>query len=175
MIRCQRCGAELRDGARFCDNCGFPRGEGMASFGPGGVVVGGNVQGPIVTGDGNVVAGRDMRVGTPGVFLGTSAEDLRRGLRELRESVDRVIAQGQIPNAGDAKDVQDALRRAEGALSGETPQGKRALDKLKKASDILTRTAEAVKAAGKVGLEVTALAPIAAALWRMAVKLFGGG
>ena len=60
-------------------------------------------------------------------------------------------------------------------LRAPEPKGNRVVRKLAEAAEILTRSAEAVQSLGRVGVQVIRLAPIAATLWQIAHRLWGGG
>jgi phage shock protein A len=72
------------------------------------------------------------------------------------------------------EDAQESLERAETELVQATPQGSRVMRRLKEAAEILTESARTAEAAGKLGKTVAPLVPAAAALYQIAVKLFGG-
>jgi hypothetical protein len=101
-------------------------------------------------------------------------DELRREIAALREQVEKVVADGEIAEAADAQDAQEALAKAEEELAASQPQGGRVVRKLAEVSEILTRSAEAAQAAGKFGWQVVKLAPLAAALWQIAARLWGG-
>jgi len=119
---------------------------------------------------GNVVSGLQFIAGT----APNSTGELRREIAALREQVQQAIAVGEIPKPGDAQDVQEALQTAEDELQKPQPDGERVVRKLEVVNTILTRCAEVVESAGKVGQQVLTLAPIAAALWALAQKILGG-
>ena len=119
---------------------------------------------------GSVVSGLQFLAGAPPA----GQDDLRREIAALREQVQQAIAAGEMGKAGDAEDVQDALKGAEAELAKPQPDGERVVRKLETAAKILTGTADLAQAAGKVGLHVLRLAPLAAALWKLAEKILGG-
>jgi hypothetical protein len=129
---------------------------------------GGITAGQIEAGD--VVSGLQFIAGGPPA----APDDLRREIADLRQRVQQAIAAGEFAEAGEAEDAQDALEKAEAELAEPEPDGERVVRKLETATKILTRTAEAAQAAGKLGLHVIRLAPLAAALWRLAEKILGG-
>ena len=118
----------------------------------------------------NVVAGlqyiADPAQATP--------HELRQEIAALQQQLAAAVAAGDFPHAADAEDVQAELAAAEKELTAPQPQGSRVVRKLKAATDILTESAGAAQAAGKVGVALIKLAPVAAALYQIAAKLFGG-
>ena len=103
-----------------------------------------------------------------------SVEDLRRELVALRTQLDQAISLQEIPNAADADDAKESLATAEAELNKPQPHPNRVLRKLDEFSQIVTRSAESAEAAGKLGAMIIKLAPIAATLWQVAQRLFGG-
>ncbi len=118
----------------------------------------------------NVVAGlqyiKDPNQATPA--------QLRQELASLQKQLAEAIAAGEMENAGDAADVQSALAVAETELAQPEPQGTRVVRHLKTATEILTTSAGAAQAAGKAGIALIKLAPVMAALYQIATRLFGG-
>ena len=100
--------------------------------------------------------------------------ELRSEIAALQQQVQEAIAAGEISEAADAEDVRDALAKAEAELATPQPQGARVVRKLAEATDILTRSAEVAQAAGNFGLQIIKLSPIAATLWQIAQRLWGG-
>jgi len=100
--------------------------------------------------------------------------ELRQEVANLREQLAAAVAAGQVEKTADIADAQEALDKAEGELAQPEPQGSRVVRKLKEATEILTASAGAVGAAGKVGLEVAKLAPVAAVLYQISTQIFGG-
>jgi hypothetical protein len=90
----------------------------------------------------------------------------------LKQQLAEAIAAGEIDKAGDAEDVQADLIEVETELAKTEPQGNRVLRKLKSVTDILTESATVAQKAGKVGLAIIKLAPVAATLYQIAVNLF---
>jgi len=119
---------------------------------------------------GNVVDGLQFLTGA----APAAQDDLRREIAALREQVQQAIAAGEIEKAGDAEDVQDALEKAEAEMAKPEPDGERVVRKLETATEILGQTADLAQAAGKVGSHIVRLAPVAAALWKLAEKILGG-
>ena len=103
-----------------------------------------------------------------------TANDLRSEIAALRDQLTQAISNGEITNEADAEDVEEALATAENELNEPKPKGNRVVRKLAEAAEILTHSAEAAAALGKVGTQVIKLAPIAATLYQIAQKLFGG-
>jgi hypothetical protein len=103
-----------------------------------------------------------------------SVEDLRRELLALRTQLEQAIASQEFTDPADAEDAQESLATAETELAKPHPNGNRVLRKLNAFSQIITRSAETADAAGKLGALVIQLAPIAATLWQVAQRLFGG-
>jgi hypothetical protein len=118
----------------------------------------------------NVVAGfqyiADPAQATP--------DELRQEVAALKEQLAAALAAGEVAATADVADAQEALDKAENELAQEQPQGNRVVRKLKEASEILTEGAKAADSAKNIGLKLIQLAPIAAALYQIAVKLFGG-
>jgi hypothetical protein len=103
-----------------------------------------------------------------------TSDNLRREVQALREHLAQAVAQSQVPDPDEAADAEDHLERADEELAKPEPNGRRVVRRLKSASEILTGVAEAAQKLGQAGAEVLKLAPIAAALYQIAVKLFGG-
>jgi hypothetical protein len=126
----------------------------------------------------NVVAGfqyiADPAQATP--------DELRQEVARLRQQLAEAVAAGEIEATADAsavlstsiEDAQESLERAETELAQATPQGSRVMRRLKDAAEILTESARTAEAAGKLGKTLAPLVPAAAALYQIAVKLFGG-
>lgn len=118
----------------------------------------------------NVVAGfqyiTDPSQATP--------DELRQEISQLRQQLEKAIRDGELAATGDVTDAQEALEKAEKELAQEKPEGGRVVRKLKEVTEVLTQSARVAEAAGKVGVMVIKLAPIAAALYQIAQKLFGG-
>lgn len=102
-----------------------------------------------------------------------STEDFRRELTALRSKVEQATATQEIPDAADAEDVKESLASAEVELAKSQPNGQRVLRKLDEVNTILTKSAQAAEATGKIGALVIQLAPVAATLWQVAQRLFG--
>lgn len=116
---------------------------------------------------GSVVSGLQFLSGAPPSTPG----ELRREVAALRTQVQQAVARGEIGSTGDAEDVQDALERAETELARPEPDGKRVTRQLDTVAAILTGAAQVAQAAGKVGLEIVKLAPVAAALYQLALAI----
>lgn len=101
-------------------------------------------------------------------------DELRRQVAELQRQLAEALADAQIEGDADMEDAQDALNQAETELAQEQPHGRRIVRKLKEAADILTEGAKTTDAARKAGVALVKLAPVAAALYQIATKLFGG-
>jgi hypothetical protein len=126
----------------------------------------------------NVVAGfqyiADPAQATP--------DELRREIGRLRQQLAEALAAGEIEAGSDAstplstsfEDAQEALAKAEEELAKSEPQGRRIVRQLKTAAEILTEAVQTTEAAQKLGQTVLTLAPAVAALYQIAVKLFGG-
>lgn len=118
----------------------------------------------------NVVAGlqyiADPNQATP--------EQLRQEVAALKQQLADAVAAGAAAADADVADAQEALSKAEDELAKTEPHGGRILRKLKEAADILTESAKATDAARKAGQALVKLAPVAAALYQIATKLFGG-
>lgn len=103
-----------------------------------------------------------------------TASDLRREIAALRDQLAQAIADGEITDKADAEDAEEALATAEKELDESEPKGNRVVRKLAQVAEILTHSAEVAAALGKVGTRVIKLAPVAATLYQIAQKLFGG-
>ncbi len=118
----------------------------------------------------NVVAGfqyiADPAQATP--------DELRQELAALKQQLAAAIAAGEVEAAGDIEDAQDALDKAEAELTKDEPQGGRIVRKLKEATEIFTAGAKATDAVRDTVTALARLAPMAAALYQIAQKLFGG-
>lgn len=118
----------------------------------------------------NVVAGfqyiADPAQATP--------EELRQELAALQQQLAATIAAGDIEAAGDVEDAQDALAKAEAELAKDEPQGSRIIRKLKEATEIFTEGAKATEAVQGAAAALAKLAPVAAALYQIATKIFSG-
>lgn len=101
-------------------------------------------------------------------------EDLHRELLALRSQLDQAVAAQEFSDPADADDAQESLAAAETELAKPQTNGNRVLRKLDEFSQIITRTAETADAAGKLGALVIRLAPVAAVLWQIAQRIFGG-
>ena len=164
-------------------------------------VVGRDIGGPVVTGDHSIGAGRDVilapgssriqigggiqagqihaqnvasGVQVVGVPDGPDMAELRRQVAALREQLARAVAAGEMADPADAEDAHEALATAEQELAAPQPRGSRVVRRLAEVAEILTRGAEATEALGKAGTHIVKLAPIAATLYQVAQKLFGG-
>ncbi len=103
-----------------------------------------------------------------------SVEDLRHELLALRTQLEQAIASQEFSDPADAEDARESLTTTETELAKPQPNGNRVLRKLDELSQIITRSAETADAAGKLGALVIRLAPLAATLWQVAQRLFGG-
>jgi len=118
----------------------------------------------------NVVAGLQY-IANP---TQATPDELRQEIAALQQQLAEAIAAGEFANVGDAEDVQADLAAAEEELAEPEPQGSRVVRKLKAATEILAESAGTAQAAGKVGIALIKLAPVAAALYQIASRLFGG-
>lgn len=103
----------------------------------------------------------------------TTPDELRQEIKQLQQQLAKAIREGELAETADVTDAQEALDKAEKELKQEKPEGNRVIRKLKEATDVLTQSAHVAEAAGKVGLAVIKLAPIAATLYQIAIHLFG--
>ncbi len=103
-----------------------------------------------------------------------SKEDLQHELVALQTRLEQAIVAQEIPDAADAEDATEGLVTAESEMAKPQPNGQRVLRKLDEVSTILTRSAEAAEATGKLGALVIQLAPLAATVWQVAQRLLGG-
>ena len=103
-----------------------------------------------------------------------TTEDLYRELIALRTRVEQAINAQEFADANDAEDAKDSLKIAETELIKPRPDGNRVIQKLDKANILLTKSAQAAEAAGKLNALVMKLAPIAAVNWQVAQRIFGG-
>ncbi len=99
--------------------------------------------------------------------------DLRRELTALRSKVEQATAAHEIPDTADAEDAKESLTSAETELAKPQPNGQRVLRKLDEVNTILTKSAQAAEATGKIEALVIQLAPVAATVWQVAQRLFG--
>jgi hypothetical protein len=102
-----------------------------------------------------------------------SIEEFRRELTALRECLEQAVTAQEIPDPADAADAKNSLEMAEAELTKTQPSGSRVVRKLDEVCQILTRSAQAADAAGKIGALVIKLAPIAATLWQVAQRILG--
>lgn len=102
------------------------------------------------------------------------ADELLREISVLKEKLREAVAAGEIDDPRDAGDAKDSLEKAETEIKAPEPSGRRIVNGLSEASEILTRSAETLQAAGKVKAKVLELAPYAASLWQMATGIWGG-
>ena len=102
-----------------------------------------------------------------------STVDLRRELAVLKSKVEQATVAQEIPDTADAEDAKESLASAETELARPQPNGQRVLRKLDEVNTILTKSAQAAEATGKIGALVIQLAPVAATLWQVAQRLFG--
>jgi hypothetical protein len=103
-----------------------------------------------------------------------TAEDLKKEIASLRAQLEHAVAGGEFAQAADGEDAKEALGKVEAELASAEPQGGRVVRKLGEVSEIVTRGAEVAEATGKIGSLLIKLAPVAATIWQVAVKLFGG-
>jgi len=101
-----------------------------------------------------------------------SSEDLQRELAVTRAKVDEAIAAQEIPDQGEAERIKENLATAAKELAKPQPNGRQILDKLDDANTLLTKSAQAAEAAGKIGAQIIKLSPIIATLWQAAHHLF---
>jgi hypothetical protein len=104
-----------------------------------------------------------------------SADSLRKELAVFKQKLDDVIKAGEIPDAADAADAadaKDAIEKVETEAKAKAPLGKRIVRKLGEITEILTKSAEAMKAAGNLEAQIIKLAPYAAALWLAAQNIW---
>jgi hypothetical protein len=103
-----------------------------------------------------------------------SAEDLRQEVMALRARVEQAFDAHEFADPADAEDTRESLAAAETELSKPHPSGNRIIRRLDEANTILTKSAQAAETAGKLGAMVLKLAPVAAAVWQIAQRIFGG-
>ena len=103
-----------------------------------------------------------------------NVEDLRRELLALRTQLEQAIVSQEFSDPADAEDARESLAATETELAKPQPNGNRVLRKLDELSQIITRSAQTADAAGKLGALVIRLAPLAATLWQVAQRIFGG-
>jgi hypothetical protein len=118
----------------------------------------------------NVVAGFQY-IADP---VQATPDELRQEIGRLRQQLADAITTGEVEAGADVDDAQEALAKAETELEKAEPQGNHIVRKLKEAADILTEGGRTAEAARKAGLALAKLAPVAAALYQIATKLFGG-
>ncbi|HID54716.1 MAG TPA: hypothetical protein EYP41_22105 [Anaerolineae bacterium] len=100
--------------------------------------------------------------------------ELRQEVAALRRQLAAALAAGEIETNADLADAQNALAAAETELAADQPPGRRIVRKLKEAAEILTVSAKTADAARQTGLALVKLAPVAAALYQISTRLFGG-
>ena len=81
----------------------------------------------------------------------TSVEEFQRELAALRERLEQAITAQEIPDPSDAADAKESLTTVEAELAKPQPNGSRVMRKLDEVCQILTRSAQAADAAGKIG------------------------
>jgi hypothetical protein len=101
-------------------------------------------------------------------------DELRQEIGHLRQQLAEALTAGEIEAGSDTEDAQEALAKAEEELAQPEPQGRRIVRQLKTAAEILTETVQTAEAAQKLGQTVLTLAPAVAALYQIALRLFGG-
>lgn len=101
-------------------------------------------------------------------------EDLHKEVAELENQIHRIIQSGEITDAGDAEDLEEAAADAKKELAQPQPRGSKIIRRLKTVTDILTQSAETAKAAGNLQTQAIKLAPTAALIYSIAAGLFGG-
>lgn len=99
-------------------------------------------------------------------------EQFRRELAALQKRLDEAIAAGEILDPYEAEDAQTALKRAAEQATAEQPEKEKLAVQLDRATNILTTAGETAVAAGKFGLKIIKLAPVAAGLKLLAERLF---
>ncbi len=172
------------DKIKVGDHSSAAIGQSATAVGERGVNVGGDVGDSVITGDKgqansiqahsieakNVVSGlqyiTDPNQATP--------EQLRQELITLQTQLVEAIAAGEFENAADVADIQIELATVKEEFAKPQPQGSRIVRKLKIVAEILTESASTAQAAGKTGLAIIKLAPVAAALYQIATKMFAG-
>ena len=100
--------------------------------------------------------------------------ELRQEITQLRQQLTEALAAGELEASADTEDAAEALAKAEEELAQSEPPGRRIVRQLKTAAEILTETVQTAEAAQKAGQALLKLAPAAAALYQIALKLFGG-
>lgn len=99
-------------------------------------------------------------------------EELRKEVAQLRQELNAALASGETPPP-DVTDAQEALKTAESELTQEKPRGNRVVQKLRETTELLTESTKTANAAGQLGKTLIKLAPVAAVLYQIAVKLYG--
>ena len=118
----------------------------------------------------NVVAGLQYigQAGTP-----PNIEQFQRELAALREQLQQAIQAREIADPYEAEDAQKAVDRAIEQTTTEKPVAERISTQLDRASTIITKAATAAEAAEKFQAGVIKLAPVVAALQKLASMFFG--
>jgi hypothetical protein len=164
-------------------------------------VVGSEIHGPVVTGEGSIAAGGDVvfagessrvQIGSSihaneihaenvisGVqFVGTPSqatiEDLQQQSAALQNQLAAAIDVGVLSDPADAVDARNALAAAQAELDKPEPNGWRVVRKLAEVTEILAGAAEVTEAMAGAGTQLVKLAAMANALWKLASKRFGG-
>ncbi len=96
----------------------------------------------------------------------------RQELAALQKQLTQAIQSGEFEDAYDAEDAQKALDRAAEQANQDTPVAEKVIAQLDKAAKIIAKVGEAAQSAGKAGLILIKLAPIAAGLKKIAEILF---
>lgn len=100
-------------------------------------------------------------------------DELRQEVAALQRQLAEALAAGEIEANADMADAQNALAAAETELAAAQPPGSRIVRKLKEAAEILTTSAKTADAARQTGLALVKLAPVAAVLYQISMRLFG--
>ena len=100
--------------------------------------------------------------------------ELRQEVAQLRQQLAQAIATGEITADANMTDAQEALDKAEQELAQSQPQGSRVVRKLKEVADILIEGAKTTEAAQQAGQALLKLAPIAATIYQIGLRLLGG-
>src|SRR5262245_677650 len=99
-------------------------------------------------------------------------EQFQQELAALRAQLAQAVKAGEIADAYDAEDAQKALDRAVEQSQVQKPAADKITPQLDRAVKIITKAGTVAESAGKLLAAVIKLAPVAAALYRLASMIF---
>jgi hypothetical protein len=129
---------------------------------------------------GSVEAVRDLiakNVVTGFQFIGRGGtapneEQFRQELASLRAQLAQAVQAGEFTEAYEAQDAQTAVDRAVEQSQAQQPTAEKIVSHLERAATIINKAGTVAESAGKIQAAVIKLAPVAAALYRLASVLF---